>query len=200
MRLELVLGDDLLHLLLRLVLDLVVPQVELHDPGVAPQGVLQSGKGRGVLVVNEVTADIYSSEGLVLLDKLSQALRKAFSQSVRAQVQSLQHEPFVAHKVNAEFLSSLIVDPVQFEVEVQQRAVLLYSLGQETGTVVFYLVVAQVQVCQDLRLKQVLGHLTRALVPDFVVRKIQLGDRSVEHEPLRENADQVIIDQVSGQA
>lgn len=50
----------------------------------------------------------------------------------------------MTHQVDTELLASFVVDPIQFEVEVQQRSVLLDSLRQEARSVVFYLVVTEI--------------------------------------------------------
>ena len=52
---------------------------------------------------------------------------------------------------------------------------------------------------KDLRLQEVLSDLTRARLSNFVVRKVELRDRLVEHQALDQNANQIVVNQVAWQ-
>ena len=74
-----------------------------------------------------------------------------------------------------------------------QALVDLECTGDETTATIVDQVVFEVQMRQDLRLKKVLGNLTRASLTNLVVRKVELCDCLVYHEALLENTGQVIV-------
>lgn len=76
---------------------------------------------------------------------------------------------------------------------------MLESLAQEPGGLIVELVVAEIQVSEDLRLQDVLRNLTGTGAANLVVGQVQLGDCLVQDEPLRQDSHKVVIDQVAGQ-
>ena len=73
-------------------------------------------------------------------------------------------------------------------------------MRQEPRPIIRNAVVTQVEVGQNLRLKDELRNLTRATIADLVVREVQLRDSLVQHQVLHQDFGQIIIDQVSRQS
>ena len=173
-----VLYHDLVDLFFRLWCEFILAHIEMDDLAVALETDLEC---RRVALLDAVAGDVDLLDHLVVRDVFRETLAEHVAKEVGGEVQ-LSEAGVLHSEVDAHLGTGFVVEPVELKVQDFQRRVNFERLAKVAGALVVNLVVSEVEMGQDLGLKEVLGDLTGSRVTNLVVGEIDLGDGLVQHQ------------------